>query len=51
MMQAVLDFRVDIGFIEGPCHSTEIILNRGWKTSWWFRRADSPLARGPVTLE
>ncbi|MGS6557893.1 LysR substrate-binding domain-containing protein, partial [Escherichia coli] len=25
VMQAVLDFRVDIGFIEGPCHSTEII--------------------------
>ncbi len=24
-MQAVLDFRVDIGFIEGPCDSTEII--------------------------
>lgn len=25
MINAVLDFRVDIGLIEGPCHSTEII--------------------------
>lgn len=25
VINAVLDFRVDIGLIEGPCHSTEII--------------------------
>ncbi len=35
-MQAVLDFRVDIGFIEGPCQALKSFLNRGWKTSWWF---------------
>ena len=51
-MQAVLDFRVDIGFIEGPCHSTEII-SEPWLEDELvvFAAPTSPLARGPVTLE
>ncbi len=44
-MQAVLDFRVDIGFIEDRATALKLFLNRGWKTSWWFRRAD--FAVGP----
>lgn len=35
VINAVLDFRVDIGLIEGPCHSTEIISEPGWRMSWW----------------
>ncbi|XNM44827.1 LysR family transcriptional regulator [Escherichia coli] len=52
LMQAVLDFRVDIGFIEGPCHSTEII-SEPWLEDELvvFAAPTSPLARGPVTLE
>ena len=52
VMQAVLDFRVDIGFIEGPCHSTEII-SEPWLEDELvvFAAPTSPLARGPVTLE
>ena len=53
VMQAVLDFRVDIGFIEGPCHSTEII-SEPWLEDELvvFAAPLSPsLARGPVTLE
>ncbi len=48
VMQAVLDFRVDIGFIEGPCHSTEIILNR--RSELVVFAPTSPLARGTVTF-
>ncbi|MGQ7195673.1 LysR family transcriptional regulator, partial [Escherichia sp. HC-TM1] len=49
VMQAVLDFRVDIGFIEGPCHSTEII-SEPWLEDELvvFAAPTSPLARGPV---
>lgn len=52
VMQAVLDFRVDIGFIEGPCHSTEII-SEPWLEDELvvFAAPTSPLARGPVALE
>ena len=52
VINAVLDFRVDIGLIEGPCHSTEII-----SVPWLedelvvFAAPSSPLTKGPVTLE
>ncbi len=51
-MQAVLDFRVDIGFIEGPCHSTEIISELWLEDELVvFAALTSPLACGPVTFE
>lgn len=52
VIRAVLDFRVDIGLIEGPCHSTEII-SEPWLEDELvvFASPSSPLAQGPVTLE
>ncbi len=52
MINAVLDFRVDIGLIEGPCHSTEII-SEPWLEDELvvFAAPSSPLTQGPVTLE
>ncbi len=44
-MQAVLDFRVDIGFLKDRATALKLFLNRGWKTSCGFRRAD--FAVGP----
>ena len=35
VINAVIDFRVDIGLIEGPCHNVDIIAEPGWKMSWW----------------
>lgn len=52
VITAVLDFRVDIGLIEGPCHSTEII-SEPWLEDELvvFAAPSSPLAQKPVTLE
>ena len=52
VINAVLDFRVDIGLIEGPCHSTEII-SEPWMEDELvvFAAPSSPLTKGPVTLE
>ncbi|RPH28241.1 putative DNA-binding transcriptional regulator [Citrobacter youngae] len=52
VINAVLDFRVDIGLIEGPCHSTEII-SEPWLEDELvvFAAPSSPLTTGPVTLE
>ncbi|MCS8551472.1 DNA-binding transcriptional regulator YeiE [Citrobacter sp. XY323] len=52
VINAVLDFRVDIGLIEGPCHSTEII-SEPWQEDELvvFAAPSSPLTKGPVTLE
>lgn len=35
VINAVIDFRVDIGLIEGPCHNVDIIAEPGWRMSWW----------------
>ncbi|KAA1143687.1 MULTISPECIES: DNA-binding transcriptional regulator YeiE [Citrobacter] len=52
VINAVLDFRVDIGLIEGPCHSTEII-SEPWLEDELvvFAAPSSPLTKGLVTLE
>ena len=52
VINAVLDFRVDIGLIEGPCHSTEII-SEPWLEDELvvFAAPSSTLTKGPVTLE
>ncbi|MBJ8400858.1 MULTISPECIES: DNA-binding transcriptional regulator YeiE [Citrobacter] len=52
VINAVLDFRVDIGLIEGPCHSTEII-SEPWLEDELvvFAAPSSPLTTGPVTLD
>lgn len=52
VINAVLDFRVDIGLIEGPCHSTEII-SEPWLEDELvvFAAPSLPLTKGPVTLE
>ena len=52
VINAVLDFRVDIGLIDGPCHSTEII-SEPWLEDELvvFAAPSSPLTKGPVTLE
>lgn len=51
VINAVIDFRVDMGLIEGPCHTAEIV------TEPWledelvvFAAPDSPLLSQPVTL-
>ncbi|EHS6741852.1 LysR family transcriptional regulator [Salmonella enterica] len=52
VINAVLDFRVDIGLIEGPCHSTEIISEPRLEDELVvFAAPSSPLTQGPVTLE
>ncbi|EDW2151323.1 LysR family transcriptional regulator [Salmonella enterica subsp. houtenae] len=57
VINAVLDFRVDIGLIEGPCHSTEIISEPWLEDELVVFAAPSspltqgPLTQGPVTLE
>lgn len=52
VINAVMDFRVDIGLIEGPCHSTEII-SEPWLEDELvvFAAPSSPLTTGSVTLE
>ncbi|HAI50115.1 MAG TPA: LysR family transcriptional regulator, partial [Enterobacteriaceae bacterium] len=51
VVNAIIDFRVDVGFIEGPCHMAEIV------TEPWlddelvvFAAPDNALANGPVSL-
>ena len=51
MINAVIDFRVDIGLIEGPCHNVDIIAEPGWRMSWWCLPLRPLLYRGEVTLE
>ncbi len=51
VINAVADFRVDVGLIEGPCHSAEIIAEPWLEDELVvFAAPDSPLARQPVTL-
>ncbi|WP_312978419.1 DNA-binding transcriptional regulator YeiE [Atlantibacter sp.] len=52
VVNAIIDFRADVGFIEGPCHMAEIV------TEPWlddelvvFAAPDNALVNGPVTLE
>lgn len=52
VINAVADFRVDVGLIEGPCHSAEIIAEPWLEDELVvFAAPDSPLAHQPVTLE
>jgi len=52
VITAVADFRVDIGLIEGPCHSADII-SEPWLEDELvvFAAPTSPLLQGEVTLE
>jgi len=52
VINAVMDFRVDIGFIEGPCHVSELI-GEPWLEDELvvFAAADAPLFNQPVTLQ
>ena len=51
VINAVADFRVDVGLIEGPCHSAEIIAEPWLEDELVvFAAPDSPLAHQPVTL-
>ena len=50
-INAVADFRVAIGFIEGPCHSAEIVAEPWLEDELVvFAAPDSPLLEGEVTL-
>ncbi|MFD2021218.1 DNA-binding transcriptional regulator YeiE [Pseudocitrobacter faecalis] len=50
-INAVADFRVDIGFIEGPCHSADIVAEPWLEDELVvFAAPDSPLLVGEVTL-
>ncbi|MBK4785476.1 MAG: LysR family transcriptional regulator [Pantoea sp. Pent] len=51
-INAVADFRVDIGLIEGPCHEPDII-SEPWLEDELvvFAAPDAPLLQQPVTLE
>lgn len=52
VMQAIADFRVDIGLIEGPCHEPEMVA-----VPWLqdelvvFAGQSSPLLHGEITLD
>jgi len=52
VINAVADFRVDIGLIEGPCHTAEIV-SEPWLEDELvvFASPASPLLQGEVTLE
>lgn len=52
VINAVADFRVDIGLIEGPCHTAEII-SEPWLEDELvvFASPASPLLQGEVTLD
>ncbi|EGT4382226.1 LysR family transcriptional regulator [Cronobacter malonaticus] len=51
-VQAVCDFRVDIGLIEGPCHMAEIVAQPWLEDELVvFASPASPLLEGEVTLE
>ena len=52
VINAVIDFRVDIGLIEGPCHNVDIIAEPWLEDELVvFAAPSSPLTKGPVTLE
>ncbi len=52
VVNAVLDFRVDIGLIEGPCHTAEIIAEPWLEDELVvFASPASPLVQTEVTLE
>ena len=52
VINTVADFRVDIGLIEGPCHTAEIV-SEPWLEDELvvFASPASPLLQGDVTLE
>ncbi|MBP2167545.1 DNA-binding transcriptional LysR family regulator [Erwinia toletana] len=52
VINAVADFRVDVGLIEGPCHMTELI-SEPWLEDELvvFAAPDAPILQQPVTLE
>ncbi|WP_312410546.1 DNA-binding transcriptional regulator YeiE [Pseudescherichia sp.] len=52
VINAVADFRVDIGLIEGPCHTAEIV-SEPWLEDELvvFASPASPLLQGEVTLD
>lgn len=52
IIQSVVDFRVDFGLIEGPCHHPDLI-SRPWVSDELvvFSAANHPLAIGPVSIE
>ncbi|MEY8713118.1 LysR family transcriptional regulator [Mangrovibacter phragmitis] len=52
VINAIADFRVDIGLIEGPCHSPDIVAEPWIEDELVvFAAPQSPLCQGPVTLE
>lgn len=52
VINAVADFRVDLGLIEGPCHVSDIV-SEPWLQDELvvFAAPDTPLGQQPVTLE
>lgn len=52
VINAVADFRVDLGLIEGPCHVSDIV-SEPWLEDELvvFAAPDSPLGQQPATLE
>lgn len=52
VINAVADFRVDLGLIEGPCHLNDIV-SEPWLEDELvvFAAPDAPLLQRPVTLE
>jgi DNA-binding transcriptional LysR family regulator len=51
VINAVADFRVDIGLIEGPCHSADIVAEPWLEDELVvFAAPDSPLLKSDVTL-
>ena len=51
VINAVADFRVDLGLIEGPCHASDIV-SEPWLQDELvvFAAPDTPLRQQPVTL-
>lgn len=52
VINAVADFRVDVGLIEGPCHMSELI-SEPWLEDELvvFAAPDAPILQQPATLE
>lgn len=52
VINAVADFRVDLGLIEGPCHMPDL-LTQTWQQDELvvFATPDHPLLQAPVTLD
>ncbi|MCG7388565.1 MULTISPECIES: DNA-binding transcriptional regulator YeiE [Pantoea] len=52
VINAVADFRVDVGLIEGPCHMTELVSDPWLEDELVvFAAPDAEILRQPVTLE